>query len=315
MVADTIKMALTELADGEMLEYREPFFGGGSVGLRYLVKTPTLPSIWINDKDVGIACLWTAVINHHNDSKSRVCEYVPDVADFDRYNDDLRAALRMPAQQNEIADIGFKKLAIHQISYSGLGTMSGGPLGGIEQQSKYKIDCRWSPDYICKRVDDLHEAFSTVEVRHGGCTNLDFADLFLDNSHSSILYLDPPYFHRGGDLYQCGFQEEHARLATALRKTRHSWLLSYNDCPEVRDLYSWAYCHPLDVNYSITAVKDKETGKRTSRTKPEVLICSKQLEGVGLGENRIAPADACCAGDGTHRVRPNWTAEAGSISV
>ena len=119
-LADTITMALTELADGEMLEYREPFFGGGSVGLRYFVETPTLQRVWINDKDVGIACLWTAVINHHVELKSRVCEYVPDVADFDRFKDQLRAALPMPTGQNEIVDIGFKKLAIHQISYSGL---------------------------------------------------------------------------------------------------------------------------------------------------------------------------------------------------
>jgi len=45
-------------------------------------------------------------------------------------------------------DVGFKKLAIHQISYSGLGTKSGGPLGGKSQESIYKIDCRWSPKHI-----------------------------------------------------------------------------------------------------------------------------------------------------------------------
>ena len=52
----------------------------------------------------------------------------------------------MPDDRGRIVDIGFKKLAIHQISYSGLGTMSGGPLGGAGQKSQYKIDCRWSPD-------------------------------------------------------------------------------------------------------------------------------------------------------------------------
>ena len=38
-------------------------------------------------------------------------------------------------EENQISK-AFKKLAIHQISYSGLGTKSGGPLGGEKQQSK-----------------------------------------------------------------------------------------------------------------------------------------------------------------------------------
>jgi hypothetical protein len=34
------------------------------------------------------------------------------------------------------------------------------------------------------------------------------------------------------------------------------------------------------VHYSITALKDKETGERLSRTKSELLIFSKQAKGV-----------------------------------
>ena len=66
-----------------------------------------------------------------------------------------------------------------------------------------------------------------------------------------FLYLDPPYAN-GGKLYgdrgsmHKGFS--HGDLADLL-KTRTDWLLSYNDCNEVRDLYSgydvivpeWAY--------------------------------------------------------------------------
>ena len=47
---------------------------------------------------------------------------------------------------------GFMKIAVHQLSYSGLGLRSGGPLGGRSQASPYKIDCRWSPEYIYKKM-------------------------------------------------------------------------------------------------------------------------------------------------------------------
>jgi DNA adenine methylase len=182
----------------------------------------------------------------------------------------------MPVEPASIVDLGFRKLAVHQISYSGLGTKSGGPLGGIEQKSQYKIDCRWSPNYICKKVDKLHELFMAIEVRGNCCTNLDFADLIADTRCPALLYLDPPYYVKGNDLYQHGFTiEDHRRLANALRNTEHAWVLSYDDCHEVRQLYNWANVESLQVNYSITACKEEGTGKRMSRTKSELLICPK----------------------------------------
>ncbi|KKL03797.1 hypothetical protein LCGC14_2622550, partial [marine sediment metagenome] len=70
--------------------------------------------------------------------------------------------------------------------------------------------------------------------------------------NTALVYLDPPYFEKGGQCYKHSFSEEdHVRLATALRDTHHQWVLSYDDCPEVRDLYSFARIQELPVNYSI----------------------------------------------------------------
>ena len=35
----------------ESLQYREPFFGGGSIGILFLSESATTSNIWINDKD------------------------------------------------------------------------------------------------------------------------------------------------------------------------------------------------------------------------------------------------------------------------
>lgn len=42
-------------------------------------------------------------------------------------------------------------------------------------------------------------------------------------------------------------------------------------------MYEWANVEPLDVNYSITAVKDQDTGERLSRKKTELLIFPKRI--------------------------------------
>jgi DNA adenine methylase len=163
----------------------------------------------------------------------------------------------------------------------------------VGQKSQYKIDCRWSPEYICKKVDKLHDLFAAIEVRGNCCTNLDFADVIEDTECRCLLYIDPPYYVKGNDLYQHGFTvEDHERLANALRNTEHAWVLSYDDCYEVRQLYKWANVEPLDVNYSITAMKDKDTGERRSRTKTELLIRPKQAKltsaSTALQKKRLA---------------------------
>ena len=280
---DQIAQRLAEQAEHDGLEYREPFFGGGSIGLKLLSDNTGITRLWINDKDVGIACLWTSVIKYHDEFKERTRSFTPSVQAFYELRHELTTISAMPTEPARIVDLGFKKLAIHQTSYSGLGTKSGGPLGGAEQKSRYKIDCRWSPEYICKKVDKLHDLFAAIEVRGNCCTNLDFADVIEDAHCCSLLYIDPPYYVKGNDLYQHGFTiEDHERLADTLRKTEHAWVLSYDDCCEVRQLYEWACVEPLDVNYSITAIKDKDTGERLSRTKTELLIFPKRIRSRAL---------------------------------
>lgn len=251
------------------LEYREPFFGGGSIGLQYLEKSKN-NKVWINDLDLGIYCLWMSVFRYPEKLKENVLKFTPSVDAFYSFKNDLTRDCKL-IDVDTIVDFGFKKLAIHQISYSGLGTKSGGPLGGQSQASDYKIDCRWSPKYICKKIDKLNTQFKKYSLRFSG---MDFSDVILEDTKDAIIYLDPPYFIKGNDLYQHGFNDEdHIRLANCLKNTKHKWLLSYDDCDEIRELYSWANIEELNgVSYSITALKDKESGKRTSRQKTELLI-------------------------------------------
>jgi DNA adenine methylase len=262
------------------LEYREPFFGGGSIGLKLILNNSKWKRLWINDKDIGVASLWTAVICYPNELKQLVRNFKPSVSTFDEFKLNLLNISKdsLFVKESDIVECGFKKLVIHQISYSGLGTKSGGPLGGRNQYSKYKIDCRWSPEYICKKIDLLHSQFSQLDIRMGKCTNLDFADL-IRTENPACLYLDPPYYIKGNDLYQCGFNElDHIRLANELKITPHYWILSYDNCPEILKLYNWAEIEEISVTYSITALKNKETGKCQSRVKSELLIYPKYFK-------------------------------------
>ena len=250
-------------------EYREPFFGGGSIGLEII---NYVKKIWINDRDPAMSCLWTSVIKNPDEIIKKIKKYKPTVNSFFAIRDELTSLEECPKNQSDIIDMGFKKLAIHQISYSGLGTKSGGPLGGVEQKSQYKVDCRWSPDYICKKIQKYHSLFQKVEIIHDCCTNFDFEVLLNDNKKDYHSYIDPPYFDKGNDLYQFGFSSyDHLRLSKCLKKNQSNWLLSYDDCDQIRNLYDWACVQEIDVNYTVTGQKDL-TGKRLALKKGELMI-------------------------------------------
>src|SRR5260370_25683779 len=233
-------------------EYRETFFGGGAIGLDFMTKSPDLTSAWLNERDVGLACLWTATLSYPAQLKNLVVSFEPSVPAFSEFKNELKTADTMPIDREEVVNLGFKKLAVHQTPYSGLGTM-GGALGGYPPRSNYKIDDRWSPANMQGKIDAIRDQLSKVEVRF---TNQDFAELITDTNKDALIYLDPPYYVKGNALYQHGFtDDDHLRLAGLLKITKHRWVLSYDACPEVRALYHWAQIMPVSVNYSITGAR------------------------------------------------------------
>lgn len=265
-----VKRLADKLKSSDITQYREPFFGGGSIGVKLMKEAGgNIKSIWINDIDPGIAALWTSVMLMPNALCGKISNYNPNVQDFDSFRRELTDAVGNNGTDDTLS-LGLKKLIIHQISYSGLGTKSGGPLGGRSQASPYKIDCRWSPSHMIKKIKELNLLFKHFEIAFNKCTSYDFPALINDGGQlgkgKSLIYCDPPYFVKGEDLYQHSFgQLDHIRLAEELKKTRHEWLLSYDDAPEIRRLYRWAKIEQLNVKYSIT----------TARQKKELLIHAK----------------------------------------
>ena len=83
-----------------------------------------------------------------------------------------------------------------------------------------------------------------------------------------FIYCDPPYFS-SEYVYDCGFTwQDHLRLHDALANAQSRFLLSYNDCPEIRDLYDG--CTFFDFKRIHSMVQKYEAGKEF----PELLIAN-----------------------------------------
>lgn len=87
----------------------------------------------------------------------------------------------------------------------------------------------------------------------------------------SFFYCDPPYF-TSEYVYECGFAwEDHVRLRDTLARTEGKWLVSYNDCEEIRKLYE-DYVF-FDFKRVHSMVQKYEAGKEF----PELLIGNYDL--------------------------------------
>lgn len=248
--------------------YVEPFIGGGSMFLYMAQRLKNLQSCVINDKDNGIYSIWESLLSNPDELIEKIKDYKPTVdsyIDFGLRLNEIDILDRYP-----IVEIAFEKIALHQMSYSGLGLKSGSPIGGFEQKGKYKIDCRYNPDTMTRKINDIVSLL--IKIPQIAVSNADCLEILDDekgiNNKNTLIYLDPPYYQIGNTLYQEGMTEnEHVELSKKLKSFNNAnWFISYDDCQFIRDLYSDCDIEIIKANYTINNKGEKN----------EILICPKK---------------------------------------
>lgn len=220
----------------------EPFAGTASITFD-LLKRDIVDRYIIADVDESMIALWLTVRDQPDALIDLVRAYTPAVEDFYEFKSD-------PGSSDDDLTRAFRKLVLHQISYSGLGAAAGSPIGGREQKSAYTVDCRWSPTRIEKGIRECHTLLSSKPGRIVASSWQDTIDFAINVN--AFIYLDPPYIEQGEKLYANGLID-HAALAETLRSADGrghdaGWLISYDNAPLVETLYgSWAHVEGVDV--------------------------------------------------------------------
>jgi DNA adenine methylase len=70
------------------------------------------------------------------------------------------------------------------------------------------------------------------------------------------VYADPPYWVKGDMLYPEQMSSKDHETLAFLLLDRHNWVLSYDDCPEVRAMYQDCKIIDLSARYCINGKKD-----------------------------------------------------------
>lgn len=222
----------------------DAFVGGGSVLLEIATKYPNI-QLFCNDKDTFVYSFWNVVSSGSDEEVAELKKLILEKPTIELF---YKLRKEEPTSQVKAA---YRSVFFNRTSFSGDVRRSASPIGGKNQSSKYTVDCRYNATKINQKIDEIRKLL----LGRTTVSNDDINNLSLLKDNNITIYLDPPYVIKGKMLYQEYMKpEEHANLATIL-KDRKNWVLSYDNCKEVIQMYEWADIHLIDVNYCIQGIK------------------------------------------------------------
>ena len=218
-----------------------PFFGGGS--FEFYLQNKYNFNLIVNDKFTPLYHFWISV----QQNKETLCTLINNLKpvskeQFQKYRKEIMG------NKNTLEQAAWYFI-INRSSFSGA-TLS----GGFSQEASLK---RFTDSSIT-RVNNLN-------LQHICFHNQDFTT-FLNkytDKDKALIFLDPPYYlgkksklyGKNGDMHETF---KHIELRDILKK-RKNWILCYNDCQYIRELYK--DYNIISVNWSYGMNKTRESSE------------------------------------------------------
>jgi len=207
----------------------EPFAGGISI---FLAKKLAPKLNWINDIDSELINFYEVIKNE--ESRKKLFKLLGDEEAHPKRHKEINKMVT-----RDKIERAFKYFYLNRTSFSGIMKK---PRWG------YRIGSSVTPDKWPERINPVAEKLINARI-----TNLDFRDLFkqIPDEEGVLLYIDPPYFKASKDIYCHEFShQDHIDLMNLLKNLKKAkFILSYENCPEVQEIYNWAKIHKINFKY------------------------------------------------------------------
>lgn len=226
-------------------EYREPFVGGGSVFLAVKqLSGKQIRRYWINDLNFDLCCFWSY-------AKSDIASLADEVDRIkQKYQNGRELFHDLTREDLKLSDFerAVRFFVLNRITFSG--TVDS---GGYSQQA---FERRFTDSSIA-RLRHLSVHLSCVHI-----TNGDYENLLFQDGEKVFIFLDPPYlsatksklYGLKGNLHTAF---DHQRFARNMRECPHKWLITYDDSPEIRELFSFAHIIEWTLQYGMNNYKQE----------------------------------------------------------
>lgn len=223
--------------------YAEPFAGGASI---FFAKEKAAHNL-LNDVDPELINCYL-VIRDYVEELITLLNGIP----ASKENHHYYKHLYKPTNDLERA---FRWYYLNRVSYSGIMNMQNCYWG---YGDKYSMQPKNWPSHLRRCSKKLQG----VEI-----TCADFEEVITQVPDDAFLFVDPPYFNADQDkFYTHSFDKEsHYQLARILHQHSHriKFLLTYDNSPEVREIYSWS-TRMLEKEWNYTINRTDDQTKQTA---------------------------------------------------
>jgi len=210
--------------------YVEPFIGMGGVFFRrpFYVECEV-----INDLNRDVANLFRVLQRHYVPLMDMLRWQVTSRAEFDR----LKAA-----EPDTLTDLerAVRFLYLQRTAFGG--KVSGRNFGISMRQARFDVQ------QLGTILEDVHGRLSRVVVE---CLPWQEVIRRYDRPET-LFYLDPPYWGCENDYAAAFDRSQFQEMAHVLRSIRGRFVLSLNDCPEVRETFDDFEIEGFEVGYTVS---------------------------------------------------------------
>ncbi len=260
LLADVIK--LNRLKDVVLVE---PYAGGAGASIKLLLENK-VASLILNDLDPAIYAFWWTVLNA-SDELVKWLLRVP--VTIDEWKRQREVSQRKDAR--DLFALGFSTLYMNRCNRSGI--LGANPIGGTNHTGTYKIDARFNREGLAKKIKDIAERASLIQIRNTSCERLLGGLKRRKDTSNMLVYLDPPYFQKGPSLYLNHYDEnDHANLARIVLGCNFNWILSYDCNDEIKRLYSSVPQYKSQLRYTIIGNEEASELVATRLKVPNTLV-------------------------------------------
>ena len=217
--------------------YIEVFGGGGWVLFH---KNPGNDFEVYNDWNPNLVNLYRCVRDHPDELISELTYALNSRTDFDY----IRKVMKTPTEIPDVKRAAYFYQLIRYSYASGLDSYASQP---HSMWNNFPLITN-----ACARLQKV-----VIE-------NKDFEKLIDQYDRpKSLFYCDPPYFETEDYYEDVGFTKaDHIRLADRLSSIEGKYMLSYNDCPEIRELYESRGAHIESISRLSNIAQRYEAGKQ-----------------------------------------------------
>ena len=259
---------VADLIDGNGLtgcHYVEPYAGGAGIAVS-LLYLEYASHIHLNDLNRSVFSFWRSVIDNTEDLCRLIRDTKPTIEEWQR-----QRAIQSAVEPSAL-ELGFSTFFLNRTNRSGI--IKGGVIGGKAQDGPWKLDARMNSPELAKRVEKVAGYSSRISVYNHDAVDL-INKVLPTLPDQTLIYLDPPYYVKGKDLYENHYKhEDHAKIACLVSSIRQPWIVSYDNVEPIRLLYEASKQTTFGIRYS---AQERYSGK-------EVMVFSECLAAPGLIE-------------------------------